>query len=202
MVLHMALELLWCLKERMSARSVFLQVLEGQLPVLQGFHVVITWHPVHLKVEIKKIKFSLIVEKENAIVETATFLFHVYSAINKKVQRGVLCPKEIPFWSSNYIKLMFPSSALRFPRLPVCAAVRVLKWNIRRPNEIHLFSHVLNIKHALKGLTEVTHEFVWNLTCKVKYFRMKIWLQSRAQYIFSNLYWYLLVSCIFLWNTK
>lgn len=42
MILHMALELLPCLKERMSAKDVFLQVVEGQLPVLPGCLALVT----------------------------------------------------------------------------------------------------------------------------------------------------------------
>lgn len=34
MILHMALELLPCLKQRMDGRCMFLQVMEGQMQVL------------------------------------------------------------------------------------------------------------------------------------------------------------------------
>lgn len=88
----LALELLPCLKERTSESEVFLQVLEGQLPVLPACLTLLTW-PVHLMVEQNKIKFSIRIEKENAIVETAIILLPVYFALNKTSAKTSTLPE-------------------------------------------------------------------------------------------------------------
>lgn len=77
----LALEWLPCLTEGEWKWS-FLQVLEE--PVLPACLTLLTWPSVHLMVEQNKIKFSIGVEKENGIIETAITVYFVLNETSAK----------------------------------------------------------------------------------------------------------------------